>query len=194
MTNQMENQTKVTPLSPAEAKAKLDSGELVIIDVRTEVEHATVHAAGVHHVPLDRINTADLLKRFDGKTIACICKGGTRGGKAAQALLDAGAPSVANIVGGTQAWEAAGLPVEKSSNVIPIERQVLIAAGGLVVTGVALAYFVSPWWVSLSAFVGCGLMFAGISGFCGMALVLAKMPWNRNLSNKKCGGQSCVAS
>ncbi len=193
----METATKqeaaVVGLTPGEAKKRLDAGDLVIVDVRMEVEYASVHAEGVEHIPMDRFDPAAVMRRFDGKSIACICKGGTRGGKAAKMLLDAGAPNVANVVGGTQAWEAAGLPVERSSRVMPIERQVLIGAGSLVVAGVLLAYFVSPLWIILSLFVGCGLMFAGLTGFCGMALVLAKMPWNRNLSNKSCGGASCAA-
>lgn len=156
-----------------------EQGKLAIVDVRTEVEHATVHADGVEHVPLDRLDATAISQRFPGKSIACICKSGGRGGKAAQLLVDAGATEVYNITGGTEAWVSAGLPVNRLSRVIPLERQVLIGAGSLVIAGVALAYFVSPLWVILSLFVGCGLVFAGLTGFCGMAMVLSRMPWNR---------------
>ncbi len=184
----------VTELTPAEARRRRDAGELVIVDVRTEVEYASAHADGAEHVPLDRFDPHDVLRRFGSKAaIACICKSGMRGGKAAKLLVDAGAAGVVNVAGGTQAWEAAGLPVERQSRVIPIERQVLIGAGSLVTAGVLLAYFVHPAFVILSLFVGCGLMFAGITGFCGMALVLARMPWNKNFSKKCCGGASCAA-
>jgi rhodanese-related sulfurtransferase len=186
---------KIETLSPAEAKARFDAGELVLIDVRTEVEHAVVHAQGVEHHPLDRMDCAEIIKRYDGKLVACICKSGMRGSKAAQALLDAGATRVANIAGGTTAWEASGLPVNRVSNVMPLERQTLLVAGAIVMAGVLLGAFVHPYWYGLSGFVGCGLMFAGLTGFCGMGLVLARMPWNRNLNNKSCcGGQSCAAS
>jgi rhodanese-related sulfurtransferase len=186
--------TTIRPLSPAEAKALCDRGELVIVDVRTEVEHAVVHAVGVDHMPLDKFNASDLKKKYDGKTIACICKAGTRGGKAAQSLIDAGCTRVANITGGTEAWIAAGLPVERGAgSIIPLERQVLIGAGTFVLTGVLLSHFVSPLWIILPAFVGCGLVVAGVTGFCGLGMVLARMPWNRNLGNKKCGGASCAA-
>lgn len=186
-------ETTIRPLSPTDAKAMCDRGELVIVDVRTEVERAAVHAVGSQHIPLDRFNAAEVLKQHDGKTIACICKAGTRGAKAAQALIDAGCTRVANITGGTDAWAAAGLPVQRSAGVLPLERQVLIGAGAFVLAGVLLAYFVHPYFVLLSGFVGVGLMFAGLTGFCGLGMVLARMPWNRNLTNKNCGGASCAA-
>ncbi|MCW5559341.1 MAG: DUF2892 domain-containing protein, partial [Verrucomicrobiae bacterium] len=80
-------------------------------------------------------------------------------------------------------WEAAGLPVLRgTSRVISLERQVRIAAGTLVVTGTALGYFVHPGFYGLAAFVGAGLVFAGITDFCGMGLLLAKLPWNSRRS------------
>jgi rhodanese-related sulfurtransferase len=177
----------VAPIAPADAARRLAAGELYVVDVRTEVEHAAVHAQGVAHVPLDQFDPAAVIRQANGRPIACICKSGARGAKAAQRLADAGAPKVLNVAGGTTAWEHAGLPVERSSKVIPLERQVFIGAGTLVLTGVALAWLVHPYWIGLSAFVGAGLMFSGLTGFCGMAIVLARMPWNRNLINKACG-------
>ena len=84
-----------------------------------------------------------------------------------------------NVEGGTLAWDQAGLPVSRGRKVISLERQVRIAAGLLVLTGAVLALTVHPWWAGLSAFVGAGLMFAGITDTCGMALMLARMPWNQ---------------
>jgi len=71
------------------------------------------------------------------------------------------------------------LPVVRGKKSIPLERQVRIAAGFLVLLGAVLGFFVHPYFIGLSAFVGAGLMFAGITDTCGMALVLAKMPWNQ---------------
>ena len=83
------------------------------------------------------------------------------------------------VTGGTLAWQEAGLPVERGTvKVISLERQVRIAAGSLVVIGVVLAKLVNPWFIGLSAFVGAGLVFAGITDFCGMGLLLARLPWN----------------
>ena len=81
--------------------------------------------------------------------------------------------------GGTLAWDAAGLPVVRGKKTILLERQVRIAAGFLVLVGAVLALVVHPYFVGLSAFVGAGLMFAGITDSCGMGMLLAKMPWNR---------------
>src|SRR5208282_4038589 len=93
------------------------------------------------------------------------------------------------VAGGTLAWEDAGLPVVCSaSTVISLERQVRIAAGLLVLAGVLLARFVHPWFIGLSAFVGAGLVFAGITDYCGMGLLLAKLPWNQKSG---CAPGSC---
>ena len=86
------------------------------------------------------------------------------------------------VAGGTSAWESAGLPVNKGKGVISLERQVRIGAGLLVLAGVALGHFVHPGFYGLSAFVGAGLTFAGITDFCGMGLILAKMPWNNKVA------------
>jgi rhodanese-related sulfurtransferase len=184
-------------MTPDQAKELLDRGELVLIDVRTDIERAAIHAVGSVHIPLDQFDAQDVLKRYDGKIIACICKAGNRSPQAVDALLQAGATRVANVLGGTEAWARAGLPVERQSRVIPLERQVLIAAGMLVLVGVILGYAVHPWGFALSGFIGAGLIFAGSTGFCGMGLLLAKMPWNRvhtRCSDTKDRGGSCVVS
>lgn len=94
-----------------------------------------------------------------------------------------------SVEGGTLAWEGAGLPVVRGRRVISLERQVRIAAGALVVAGVLLGWLVHPAFLGLSAFVGAGLVFAGVTDTCGMGLLLARMPWNRI---EKCG-PSCSA-
>ncbi len=53
-----------------------------------------------------------------------------------------------------------------------------IAAGGLTLLGVILGYTVHGGFFLISGFVGAGLMLAGMTGFCGMARLLEKMPWN----------------
>jgi rhodanese-related sulfurtransferase len=84
-----------------------------------------------------------------------------------------------SVDGGTQAWEAAGLPIVRGQKTISLERQVRIAAGSLVVLGAVLGYFVHPYFIGLSAFVGAGLVFAGVTDTCGMGMLLARMPWNK---------------
>ena len=84
------------------------------------------------------------------------------------------------VEGGTQAWIDAGLPVNRGeSKVLPLMRQVQITVGCLSAAGAALALAVNPWFALLPLITGCGLLFAGLTGFCGLALLLAKMPWNK---------------
>jgi rhodanese-related sulfurtransferase len=91
---------------------------------------------------------------------------------------------------GMYAWEQAGLPVNRGKAVLSLERQVRIAAGLLVLTGTILGTWVHPGFYGLAAFVGAGLTFAGLTDWCGMAMLLAKMPWNQR-SGVQCAGNSC---
>ncbi len=108
-----------------------------------------------------------------------ICRSGGRGRQACEKFLQAGFSNVVNVEGGTTACVEAGLPVVRGRKAISLERQVRIAAGSLVLLGAVLGWFVHPALVGLSAFVGAGLMFAGITDTCGMGMILARMPWNQ---------------
>jgi rhodanese-related sulfurtransferase len=148
-----------------------------IVDVRTPAEFDRVHATGARLMPLDRLDPAGLAG--GEQPIYLICQSGARAAKAWEKLQTAGISNAAVIEGGTAAWEAAGLPVVRGkSKVISMERQVRITAGAVVVAGVILTIAISKWFLIIPGFVGCGLVFAGITDFCGMAMVLAKMPWN----------------
>ena len=109
-----------------------------------------------------------------------ICRSGSRGRQACEKILAAGFTNVVNVEGGTLAWEQAGLPVVRGKRAMSLERQVRIAAGSLVVIGTSLGAFVHPAFLGLSAFVGAGLVFAGVTDTCGMGMMLARMPWNRH--------------
>ena len=100
--------------------------------------------------------------------------------KVCQKLEDAGFEKVTNVEGGTSAWQSAGLPVIEGKRRMSLERQVRIAAGSLVVIGAAIGQFVHPAGFGLSAFIGAGLVFAGVTDTCGMGMMIAKMPWNRS--------------
>ena len=91
-----------------------------------------------------------------------------------------------NIQGGTLACAQAGLPITHGKKVMSLERQVRIAAGFLVALGSLLGFFVDPRLGFISTFIGCGLMFAGVTDTCGMGMMLAKMPWNRVANNPSC--------
>lgn len=172
--------SRVREISAAELKAALDRGEVTLIDVREPSEHAGERIAGAHLMPLGAFDPARARDLAAGKTLVLHCKSSGRSGKAARALLNAGAGEACHLCGGIDAWKQAGLPVERSANApISMFRQVQITAGSIVLIGSLLGYFVSPWFIALSGFVGAGLVFAGITDTCGMAMLLAKMPWNR---------------
>ena len=157
-------------------------GPFDLLDVRTPAEFRAVHAEAARNVPLDRLDPAAWLKTRVGEPTArvyLICGSGGRGRQACEQFHRAGFPNAVNVEGGTTAWAAAGLPVVRGKKAISLERQVRIAAGSLGLLGAALGGFVHPAFLGLSAFVGAGLIFAGVTDTCGMGLVLARMPWNQ---------------
>ncbi len=175
---------KPTTIPAPELAALLarDAG-LTVIDVRTPAEFAALHATPARNLPLPDVTPAALaaLGHADAsRPVYVICQSGKRAESACSRLTSAGFARAVVVTGGTEAWAAAGLPVVRGSgNAIGLERQVRIGAGALVVLGVLLARTVHPNFLWLSAFVGAGLVFAGVTGFCGMGLLLAKAPWNR---------------
>ena len=173
----------VSTISPQQLADLRQAGSPVeLIDVRTPVEFGEVHVEFARNVPLDTLNPTSLMAGRNGshnQPLYVICRSGSRGKQACEKFLAAGFSNMINVDGGTLAWDAAGLPVVRGKKAISLERQVRIAAGSLVVIVTALGYFVSAYWLGLSAFVGAGLVFAGVTDTCGMGLILAKMPWNR---------------
>jgi rhodanese-related sulfurtransferase len=164
---------------------------LDVIDVLTPVVYRVFHADLARNLPLDRLDPEGLRKSRNGSAdqpLYVICRSGNRSNQACQKLLAAGYQEIVNVEGGTQAWEEAGLPVVRGKKAMSLERQVRIAAGFLVVLGVALSWF-HPGFLALSGFVGAGLMFAGITDTCGMGMLLAKMPWNQ--VSDECSENQC---
>jgi rhodanese-related sulfurtransferase len=164
-------------LNAAEMAEQRAGGRVAIVDVREPVEYAGGHIPGSHNIPLSRIAQANL----PPGPLVLVCQSGNRSARGIAALLGQGHPHpVADLAGGLPSWQAAGYPIHKRQGApLPLMRQVQIAAGGLVLLGVILSQLVAPGWIWLAGFVGAGLMFAGVSGFCGMARLLAVMPWNK---------------
>lgn len=160
--------------------------DLALLDVRTSVEYAELHVPQASNLPLDKLKPKvlyDTGRLPKGQPIYLLCRSGGRAAKAAEQFAREGFDQVVVVEGGTLAWTAAGLPVTRGAvKVISLERQVRIVAGSLVLTGVLLAWLVHPAFIALSAFVGAGLVFAGITDWCGMGLLLARMPWNQRSS------------
>jgi rhodanese-related sulfurtransferase len=175
--------TGIATINPKQLYNLYESGKLVeLIDVRTPAEYRSLHATIARVLPLDELKPKIFMEQRRGprdEPLYVICRSGTRGEKACEKFLSAGYTSVVNVAGGTLAWQQAGLPVVRGKRMLPLDRQVQIAAGTMALTGFALGELVSANWFLLAGFVGCGLVFAGITGFCPLGWVIAKMPWNQ---------------
>lgn len=168
----------LTSISPQAAHRMINEGA-VLIDIRAADEHAREHIRQARHVPMEQLTSTGVA--IDGaNTVIFHCRSGNRTHMNSQVLAACLDGDGYVLEGGLDAWKKAGLPIlTDKSQPLELQRQVQIAAGSMVVLGAALGAGVSPWFYLLSGAVGAGLVFAGLSGFCGLARVLARMPWNR---------------
>ncbi|HRI87789.1 MAG TPA: rhodanese-like domain-containing protein [Candidatus Hydrogenedentes bacterium] len=181
--------TNVT-ITPAALHSIVESGEKVrLVDVRTPVEFRDAHVPFAENIPLEAIAKSPIQTSENGAPLYVICHSGQRAQKACEQLQRAGVLNAVVVEGGTKGWIDAGFDVVRGKKAVSLERQVRIVAGGLAFTGGILALLVHPYWAGLSAFVGAGLVFAGVTDTCGMAMVLARMPWNRVSGD----GRTCSA-
>ncbi len=168
-------------LSPEALTELLESGaDLRLLDVRTPGEYEAVHIRGAYNVPLDTLGEhGDDIRAHVETPVVLVCQSGSRARRAEEALARAGMPNLHVLDGGVNGWVATGNPVQRGAERISLERQVRIAAGTLAATGGILAVAVNPLFGLLAAFVGSGLVFAGVTDTCGMAMVLSRLPYNR---------------
>ncbi len=173
---------QMTIISSTEFCTVLGRGGATVLDVRTEIEHKGAHlACGHDHTPLDRLDVDAWMKRNSvaaGSTVYVLCASGKRAAKAAE-LLARRSVNALVVDGGLSACVASGIQTE-GKKVVSLERQVRMAAGSMVLAGVLLGAFVAPVFYALSGFAGAGLIFAGVTDWCGMGLLLARAPWNRD--------------
>lgn len=159
----------------------LKSNQIRIIDVREPAEFGTEHISGAMSLPLGKLAAVALAPQ-PGEKLLLVCASGRRSGMGCARLAAEGLEAY-TLTGGLSAWKRAGGMVERGQrSVIPLERQVLLVAGFLGLMGVILSLLVHPWFIALSAMVGAGQMTAGLTGFCGMALLLGRAPWNQKSS------------
>ena len=176
-TNQLQEINAVT------LKKWLDNQEALLIDVREPGEFAAEHIPQAKLMPLSRFDPTNITQDSNQK-IVLQCQSGNRSAKAAQKMFEFGFREVFHLQGGLPTWKAAGYPTQVNRNApISMFRQVQIVAGSLVFLGTILGAFVSPWFLILSGFVGGGLVFAGITNTCAMAMLLAKLPYNQKSVN-----------
>lgn len=160
-------------------EAEKNNSSVDFVNVCTPDEYKEKHISGVRSVPLDEIGQR--VNEFKGKkTIYVHCRSGRRGIAAIEKLLALGITAeLVNVEGGILAWQEAGYSTEKISSRLSLMRQTFIAAGALIVLAHVLALSVSPLWFVFSGAVGIGLLVSGLTGWCGMTMLLARMPWNK---------------
>src|SRR5687768_14153008 len=167
----------LTPAQVTEALELIPGARL--LDVRTPGEYQTAHIPGAYNVPLDTLAEHGREVRSVRDPVILVCQSGQRARRAEEALRRGGMPNLHVLDGGVNGWIAAGRPVVQGRKRISLERQVRILAGALAAAGGVLGIIVNPWFALLPAVVGTGLVFAGITDTCGMALLLARLPYNR---------------
>jgi len=181
----------IKSIAAPQLKEWLDNNQAVLIDVREPAEYKAEHISGVVLMPLASI-TQNQLPSNTGKKLVFQCRSGKRGSMACEKILGLGtATDVYNLDGGIMAWTQAGYDVETSGRFfLPLDRQVQLTIGLCVLLSSILAYTGHTAFLLITGFFGLGLTFAGLTGFCGLAMLMAKMPWNqdnRTATNISCG-------
>jgi rhodanese-related sulfurtransferase len=169
------------PLEVAELVQADTSARL--LDVRSPGEYESVHISGAYNVPLDMLaEHAREIRTNVAEQIVLVCQSGQRARNAEEVLRAAGLENLHILDGGVNGWVAAGLPVVRGSKRLSLERQVRIVAGALAGVGGLLGVFVNPLFALIPAVVGSGLVFAGLTDNCALAMVLTRLPYNRPAS------------
>lgn len=165
-------------ITPTQAEALHKEGA-IFVDIRAAGEFKHRHIPDSINKQVDQLTLESLP---EDKAVVFLCQSGMRTRTNAKKLAEAAKNSkeVYFLEGGIQAWQKQGLDMEITANApLELQRQVQIAVGILVLLGVILGTWVSPGWYILSAFVGAGLLMAGLTGFCGLARLMMLAPWNR---------------
>ncbi len=182
--------TAPATISTADFAAILGKGTTCVLDVRTPAEFAECHVTGAKLAPLDALDprqAADALKPAAGTPIYLLCKGGGRATKAAEQFITAGIANVCVVTGGTDACAAAGVPVERGGKAtIPLDGQVRISIGAFIILLWLLARYVHYSFAYMLPLMAVALIVSGLTGFCGMAILLGKAPWNQNKDTGSC--------
>ncbi len=158
---------------------KLSGSDILLIDVRTSAEYDSGHIPFAVNLPLQILDKDKVENLGNSAKVYLVCKSGARSRQACEKLIQSGVENVITVEGGTDSWKQAGFPLSgDGAQVMSIERQVRIAAGSLVLIGAVLGFLINTAFFGISAFVGAGLVFAGITDWCGMGLLIMRMPWN----------------
>lgn len=180
---------RIPTISPQRLHRRMDAGQPVtLLDVRSPAEYRAGHVSGALSLPLDELDTAALVQRIGIRDIGSelplylTCQSGVRAQQAAEKLYDAGHRNLMLLQGGTEAWRREGLPMRGTGSVLSLEQQVQITIGALLILKVAFGFTVHELFFVLGALIGAGLITAGLTRWCGLARLIARLPWNRGRS------------
>lgn len=166
-------------LNSISAEQAKSLNNLKLIDIREADEYVREHITGAVNLPLSALESSQLELEV-GEDIVFYCRSGNRTQVNCDRLAGIVSGKAQVLDGGIIAWKTAGFPVTENRKApMEIQRQVQITAGFLALLGAVLGYFINPLFFGLSAVIGAGLMFSGITGSCAMGVMLSKMPWNR---------------
>ena len=167
-----------------------------VVDVRTGAEFDGEHIPGSRLIPLDQVEARVEEVLATPAPRLLLCRSGNRASMAGKALEKLHVAGLSLVEGGLPAYVEAGGDTVKGKARMSLERQVRTAAGSLVLLGVLTGLLIHPAFLILSGFVGAGLIFAGITDWCGMGILLSKMPWNRSRASgaTAAAGGTCAAS
>ena len=181
-----------TTIAPADLQAlREEQRDTVLLDVRSRLEFEGSWIDGATNLPLEELD-ARVDEVPEQREVVVVCRTGVRATLAAEALARSGRRARV-LEGGMQGWRRARLPMREGRRRLPVDRQVQLIAGSMILTGIALGTLVNPWFLGIAAFFGAGLTFAGATGTCGLAHVLFRLPWNRPLAMPSEGGAVCAA-
>ena len=183
-----------TEIQPRDVQSWLAGGTCLLLDVREPDEFAREHVNGAVLMPLSRFDPRQITPN-QGQRVVLMCRSGRRSGDALRRCHDLATQcEVVSMAGGIDAWKSAGLPVSTRAIAprLGVLQQTQATIGLMTLTGLALAFWVHPAGLLLSAFMGCGLVLAGLTGFCPLASAIACLPWNRRSTQGNCSGGNCA--
>ena len=193
--NQKGEAVALETISPRDAYSLISKDNKVkLLDVRSALEFSQVHIKGSINIPLDMLSGKVQDLSVPSYSYIVLCRMGTRSPMGADMLMQSGIHGVKVMDGGITAWQKEKLPVIKGEGGVSLERQVRIIAGGLVLFGIVMSWAVHWTFIFIPAFVSCGLIYAGITDNCLMAMLLMKLPYNKKLLKTKTGGGTCSIS
>jgi rhodanese-related sulfurtransferase len=174
--------SKIKDINAKKLKEFIEKEEALIVDVREPAEHRSERIKGAHSLPFSKLS-CDAIQdlELDGKKIILHCQSGRRSQAACEKLLKEGVEGeLYNLQDGIEGWKQHPFPTEKSgTRVLPLDRQVQLAISLMILVGLFIGFWIHPAGYLLPLIAGLGLANAALTGWCGLALLMAKMPWNR---------------